>query len=86
VGWLIGPQALLAPTLAANTRIVFCSNTPMQEAAATGLEKAADNKFFRKQLAEYEERRDVFCSYLEKLDLPYTLPQGTYFVLLVQCH
>ncbi|KIJ37408.1 hypothetical protein M422DRAFT_33742 [Sphaerobolus stellatus SS14] len=38
--------------------------------------------FTRDELERYEERRDLFCSYLEKLGLPYTLPQGTYFVLL----
>jgi kynurenine aminotransferase len=30
VGWLIGPQELLAPALAAHTRIVFCVNSPLQ--------------------------------------------------------
>jgi kynurenine aminotransferase len=83
VGWLFGPPALITPALAANTRIVFCSNTPMQEAAATGLEKAAEYQFFEKQVAEYQERRDVFVSYLDKLGLQYTLPHGSYFVLLV---
>ncbi|KAF8528770.1 pyridoxal phosphate-dependent transferase [Hysterangium stoloniferum] len=82
VGWLVGPPTLLTPTLAANTRIVFCSNTPMQEAAATGLEQANERGFFEQQLKEYQERRDVFCSYLDKLGLQYTLPEGTYFVLL----
>jgi kynurenine aminotransferase len=55
----------------------------MQEAAATGLEQAKEREFFEQQLKEYQERRDVFCSYLDKLGLQYTLPEGTYFVLLV---
>jgi kynurenine aminotransferase len=55
----------------------------MQEAAATGLEKAAEYQFFKTQLAEYQERRDVFGSYLDKLGLQYTQPHGSYFILLV---
>lgn len=82
VGWLIGSTELITPTLAANTRIVFCSNTPMQEAAATGLEGAKERGFFEQQLKEYQERRDVFCAYLDKLGWQYSLPEGTYFVLL----
>ncbi|KAF8493510.1 pyridoxal phosphate-dependent transferase [Gautieria morchelliformis] len=82
IGWLVGPSQLLGPALAASTRIVFCSNTPMQEAAAAGLEQANERKFFEKQLQEYEERRDVLVSYFSKLGIKYTLPEGTYFVLV----
>lgn len=84
IGWVIGPSKLTVPTLAASTRIVFCSNTPMQEAAAAGLEQANERKFFETQLQEYEERRDVFVSYLARLGIQYTLPEGTYFVLIVR--
>jgi len=82
VGWLVGSDTLLRPALAASTRIVFCANTPMQEAAAAGLEQAAERKYFETQQAEYQERRDTFLPYLDKLGLQYTRPQGTYFVLL----
>ncbi|KAF8592673.1 PLP-dependent transferase [Ramaria rubella] len=82
IGWLVGPATLLGPTLAATTRIVFCSNTPMQEAAALGLEEANGRNYFETQLQEYEERRDTFVSYLKELGVQYTLPEGTYFVLV----
>jgi len=81
IGWLIGPPALIFPTLAANTRIVFCTNSPLQEAAAAGLEEANNRKYFENQLQEYQERRDVFLGYFDQLGLKYTLPEGTYFVL-----
>ncbi|KAI0691637.1 PLP-dependent transferase [Earliella scabrosa] len=82
IGWLIGPPSLIGPSLAATTRIVFCSNTPMQEAAAAGLEQARGRGFFAQQLAEYEERRRVLVSAFEELGLEYTWPEGSYFVLL----
>jgi len=83
VGWLIGPASIISPTLAATTRIVFCSNSPLQEAAAAGLEQAPEHRFFENQLKEYQERRDVFVSAFDQLGVTYTLPEGTYFVLMV---
>ncbi|EJD01187.1 PLP-dependent transferase [Fomitiporia mediterranea MF3/22] len=82
VGYLIGPEHIIAPTLAASTRIVFCSNSPLQEAAAAGLEQADERKFFEIQNKEYEERRNVLVSAFDRLGLKYTMPQGSYFVLL----
>lgn len=83
IGWLIGPAYIIQPTLAATTRIVFCSNSPLQEAVATGLEQAKERKFFEAQLAEYAERRQILCDAFDQLGLKYTVPEGSYFVLLV---
>ncbi|KAI0640887.1 PLP-dependent transferase [Trametes meyenii] len=82
VGWVIGPPALIGPTTAATTRIVFATNTPMQEAAAAGLERAHAHGFFEQQLKEYEERRAVLLDAFEKLGLEYAWPEGSYFALL----
>ena len=81
-GWLIGPQELTTATLAASTRIIFCTNTPLQEAVAAGLELAPQYKFFEDQRQAYTERRDLLCSYFDKLGLGYTMPEGSYFVLV----
>jgi len=82
VGWLIGPPSIIFPTLAACTRIVFCSNSPLQEAAAAGLEQAAERGFFENQLKEYQERRNILLSAFDKLGMKYSHPEGSYFVLL----
>ncbi|RXW24645.1 hypothetical protein EST38_g1232 [Candolleomyces aberdarensis] len=82
IGWLIAPAYIIQPTLAASTRIVFCSNSPLQEAAATGLEQAKERKFFETQLAEYAERRQILCDAFDQLGLKYTMPEGSYFILL----
>ncbi len=84
MGWLIGPPSIINPTLAASTRIVFCTNSPLQEAAAAGLEQAATHRFFETQLKEYQERRDLFVSAFDRLGVTYSLPEGTYFVLMVR--
>ncbi|KAI0669109.1 PLP-dependent transferase [Trametes maxima] len=82
IGWVIGPPTLIGPTTAATTRIVFATNTPMQEAAAAGLERAHAHGFFEQQLREYEERRAVLLDAFERLGLEYTWTEGSYFALL----
>jgi kynurenine aminotransferase len=58
----------------------------LQEAAAAGLEQAPGRKFFETQLAEYDERRKVLTDAFDELGLKYTMPEGSYFVLLVSGH
>ena len=84
VGWLIGPASIIQPTLAATTRIVFCSNSPLQEASAVGLEQAKKRGFLEQQRREYTERRNILTAGFDKLGMKYTNPQGSYFVLLVR--
>jgi hypothetical protein len=54
----------------------------MQEAIAIGLEQSGPKKFFEDQLAAYTERRDILCSYFDRLGLSYTKPDGSYFLLV----
>jgi len=82
VGWLIGPEELTSATLAASTRIIFCTNSPLQEAVAVGLELAPKYEFFEDQRRAYTERRDVLTGYFDQLGLGYTMPEGSYFVLV----
>lgn len=58
------------------------TNSPLQEATAVGFEKAAEQDFFARQVEEYRERRAVFTAELDKVGLPYTVPDGGYFVLV----
>ncbi|KAI0347378.1 PLP-dependent transferase [Trametopsis cervina] len=82
IGWLIGPEWIIRPTLAATTRIVFASNSPMQEAVAAGLEQAKERRFTEIQREEYVERRKILADAFDKVGMRYTLPEGTYFLLL----
>jgi len=82
IGWCIGPAELLRPITAAMTRITFCSVSPLQEALATGFQIAQKENFFETQRAQYEARRDLLLGFLDQLGLPYTIPDGSYFVLV----
>ena len=62
---------------------MYCPNSPLQEATATGLERAREHNLFATQLKEYAEQRDVLVKVFDELGMKYTLPQGSYFILLV---
>lgn len=82
VGWMIGPPHLIAPAFAAHVRITFSVNSGSQEGAAIGLEQAEANDFFPTQVREYESRRAELLETLDALNFTYTLPHGSYFVLV----
>ncbi|KAJ9475370.1 putative kynurenine--oxoglutarate transaminase BNA3 [Pseudozyma hubeiensis] len=81
VGWLVGPDHLIAPARAVHTRITFAVNSSAQEGAAIGLEGAASEKFFDRQVQEYAERRRLLSQALDDIGLSYTVPHGGYFIM-----
>ncbi|CAG8503493.1 10063_t:CDS:10 [Dentiscutata erythropus] len=68
--------------LAAHTRIVFCVNSPFQDAIATSLEKAEQLKYYETNRKQYEKRREKLMKALSNVELPYTIPQGSFFILV----
>ncbi|KAJ2353421.1 arylformamidase [Coemansia sp. RSA 2618] len=82
VGWAIGPAELIQPTLSAHTRIVFTTNTPLQEGVASALKQAGSNGFFDTQRAEYERRRNRLMAIFDDVGLPYVVPDGAYYLLV----
>lgn len=81
VGWAIGPERLLHPTLVAHTRILFCVNSTASEAAAIGLEEASSHEFFNTQIKQYTSRRKLLMDAIDSVGFPYTIPQGAYFIM-----
>ncbi|MCJ1238568.1 hypothetical protein MMC14_006558 [Varicellaria rhodocarpa] len=82
VGWLIGPENLIKYVAAAHTRICYSSVSPLQEAAAVGFEKAAELGFWEESKKEMKGKVDKFTEVFDELGLPYTEPEGGYFVLV----
>jgi len=81
VGWLIGPQNLIKYVAAAHTRICYTSPSPFQEAAAVGLEQADEMGFWEQSKKEMKSKMTRFCQVFDELGLPYSKPEGGYFVL-----
>ena len=81
VGWLIGPENLIKYVSAAHTRICYSSVSPLQEAAAVGFERADEVGFWEDSKREMKSKMTRFCEVFDELGLPYSEPEGGYFVL-----
>ncbi len=82
VGWLIGPPNLIQYVAAAHTRICYSSVSPLQEAAAVGFEQADALGFWDSAKKDMKGRMDLFNEIWKELNLPYSEPEGGYFVLV----
>ncbi|KAG0736395.1 hypothetical protein G6F32_005096 [Rhizopus arrhizus] len=82
VGWLIGPAELIQYAYAAQLRVVFCVNHPSQEAMAAGIEASLTEPIFEQQIEQYIEKRSILSKVFDELALPYTVPEGAYFILV----
>ena len=81
VGWLIGPEHLIKYVSAAHTRICYSSVSPLQEAAAVGFEQADKVGFWDQSKQEMIGKMQTFCKVFDELGIPYSEPEGGYFVL-----
>lgn len=82
VGWLIGPQHLIEYVSAAHTRICYSSVSPLQEACAVGFEEADKQGFWSSVVTDMKSKMDKFNEVWPELGLPYSEPEGGYFVLV----
>jgi aminotransferase len=83
-GWRLG-YVHAAPGIIAQARKVHDFLTvgaaaPLQHAVVTAL--GYPPSYYEALAASYAERRDILCGYLEKTGLPFTRPEGAYFVML----
>jgi aminotransferase len=83
-GWRLG-YVHATPSVIAQARKVHDFLTvgaaaPLQEAAVAGLE--LPDSYYTELTAEYTRKREIFLGYLEQTGLPYTEPQGAYYVLV----
>jgi kynurenine aminotransferase len=67
---------------AAHTRICFSSVSPLQEAIAIGLEQADEYKFWETSKEDMLRKMARFNEVWKELGIPYTEPDGGYFVLV----
>ncbi|CAI4217182.1 unnamed protein product [Parascedosporium putredinis] len=82
VGWLIGPAELIQYVSAAHTRICYSSVSPLQEACAVGFEQAGEHGFWEESIRDMKGKMDRFNEVFDELGLPYSDPEGGYFVLV----
>ncbi|HEU5045416.1 MAG TPA: aminotransferase class I/II-fold pyridoxal phosphate-dependent enzyme, partial [Nocardioidaceae bacterium] len=79
VGWVTGPADLVHIVESAKQWLTFSNAAPLQPAVAHALEHEAS--YYTDLAAELQDKRDLLCEGLSKLDVEVHRPQGTYFVL-----
>jgi len=83
-GWRLGyvqaPAALIAQARKVHDFLTVGAAAPLQHAVVTALGFGSD--YYRGLAAEYEAQRDILLGYLDRTGLPYTRPEGAYFVML----
>ncbi|KAK3297862.1 pyridoxal phosphate-dependent transferase [Chaetomium fimeti] len=82
VGWLMGPPHLIQYVSAAHTRICYSSVSPLQEACAIGFEQADSQNFWPSSITSLRHKLDLFNSVWHELGIPYSEPEGGYFVMV----
>jgi len=83
-GWRLG-YVIASPQISNGIRKVHDFLTvgapaPLQEAAVTALE--FPDSYYEHLVKEYEHRRKLFLSFLDRTGLDYSEPQGAYYVLV----
>ena len=79
LGYTIAPAQLTQGIRNIHDYLTLCAAAPLQEAAITALQFPLS--YYQHIQVEYTLRRQIFLSYLDQAGLPYTPPQGAYFVL-----
>jgi aminotransferase len=83
-GWRLGyvqaSAAVIAQARKVHDFLTVGAAAPLQEAAVAGLELPA--AYYEGLCAGYAAKRDVFLDYLRRSGLPFTEPQGAYYVLV----
>ena len=80
LGYVMGPPAVIQEARKVHDFLTVGAAAPLQEAAVTGLEFPPE--YYTELAASYAAKRDVFLSYLERTGLPFTNPQGAYYVMV----
>ncbi len=80
LGYTIAPESATAVIRKVHDFLTVGAAAPLQEAAVAGLRLPAS--YYDGLRASYTRKRDVFLSALDEAGLPYTRPQGAYYVLV----
>lgn len=81
LGWVISlNKELLNYVAKAHTRICFASPSPFQEAVALALPQATKLNYFKNMQQEYIKKFKILTDAFDKLNLPYTIAEGSYFI------
>lgn len=83
IGWVVGDPKLIQYSLLAHTRICFSSPAPLQVTIAKALELVnKDDTYMVQNRKDYIKKFDILTKGFDGLGLPYTKPEGAYYLLV----
>ena len=78
LGWVTGPEALVAAVRTTKQFMTYVNGAPMQPAIAHGL--LLDDSYFTTLRSDLRRKRDLLCAGLADVGFTVFKPAGTYFV------
>ncbi len=79
LGYATGPTDALDNMGLINDLMYICAPTPLQHGVAAAFEMP--DRYFSEMASDYDSRRTLMCSTLEKIGFDVVWPQGAYYVL-----
>lgn len=80
LGYIIAPPDIIDVAKKVHDFLTVGAAAPLQEAAVTGLKFGDD--YYKWLRDKYTGKRDLFINGLDAIGIPYTTPQGAYYILL----
>ncbi len=80
IGWVCAPEHLSRAIRLVHQYVSFSVSTPMQEAVAEGLKQL--ESYVPSFQAQYKEKRDFFYQGMKRLGFEFSIPRGTYFMMV----
>lgn len=78
VGYIVAPKTLVAGITKMHQHWVSCPNTFVEIGATVAL--TGPQKCVQDMVKEFERRRNLIITYMDKMDLPYVKPYGAFYV------
>ncbi|MCH8475660.1 MAG: pyridoxal phosphate-dependent aminotransferase [Opitutales bacterium] len=80
LGYVLAPAKVIEQARKVHDFLTVGAAAPLQEAAVAGL--TLPDSYYEDLREQYTRRRDQFLGYLQATGLPYTEPQGAYYVMV----
>lgn len=80
LGYIIAPPPVIESARKVHDFLTVGAASPLQEAAVTGLN--FPDSYYEELLALYTKKRQIMLDGLETIGLPYTRPEGAYYIMV----
>jgi aminotransferase len=80
LGYVCAPLAIIAQARKVHDFLTVGAAAPLQHAVVTAL--GFPPSYYEQLASQYAAQRDILCGYLDRTGLPYTRPEGAYFVMV----